>query len=393
VDRSAADRRAAHRRRLVARRRRNLLLALGAAAAVGGVIVGARAGDDEGAGGEAAERGRASVPSCPVEIASDPRRLAGSLVVARMEDTAADQLLRLARRGELGGVILFPSPGVDQAALADQIDQLGAAARGAGFPEPLVLIDQEGGEVKRLPDEPPELAPAELAGAGDAEAARAQGVATGRALERIGVDVDLAPVLDLGSPGSFVAERAFGDDPAVVSELGLAFAAGLERAGVAATVKHFPGLGEATANTDLGASLVGASRRQLGPGLRPFEEAIAASVPAVMVSNAIYSAYDAERPAGVSPRIVDGLLRRSLGFDGVVITDDLGAGAIAATGLDEGGAAVAAAHAGADLFLYAASEGEAAREALTAAQRREPALRASLRSACERVSALRDRFG
>jgi beta-N-acetylhexosaminidase len=393
VDRSADERRAAERRRLVARRRRNLLLALGAAAAVAGVIVGAGTGGDDGGGSaDDAERARTPPPSCPAEIASDPRRLAGSAVVVRMEDTATDDLVALARRGELGGVILFPSAGIAPGALADEVDRLRDAAREEGFPEPLVLIDQEGGAVKRLPTEPPEIAPAEMARADGAETARAQGLATGRALARVGIDVDLAPVLDLGTPGSFVAERTFGADPGEVSELGVAFAAGLEQAGVAATVKHFPGLGEASANTDLGSSLVDAARRQLDPGLRPFRAAIEASVPLVMLSNATYAAYDADHPASLSPRVVHSLLR-PMGFSGVVITDDLGAGAIVAAGLDEGEAAVAAARAGADLLLFALTDGAAAREALTAAQRGDPGLRASLTGACDRVSALRDRFG
>ena len=382
------DRSAAERRRLVARRRRNALLGVGGLAAALGVIVGAGAGGD----GDQEPGQAAAPPSCPREIASDPRRLAGSVLVVRMEDSASEELVRLARRGELGGVILFPSTGIAPSVLAKEVDRLRDAARKAGFPEPFVLIDQEGGEVKRLPDEPPDIAPRAMAGSGGADTARAQGLVTGNALARIGIDVDLAPVLDLGTEGSFVAERTFGSEPAEVGELGLAFADGLERAHVAATTKHFPGLGEATESSDTGPSAVDASREELEPGLEPFRDAIAASVPLVMVSNATYSAYDDQLPASISPRIVDGLLRHALGYEGVVITDDLGAGAITAAGLDEAQAAVAAANAGADLLLFALTDGRAAREALVDGLRRGEIDEAALVESCDRLAALRARL-
>ena len=165
-------------------------------------------------------------------------------------------------------------------------------------------------------------------------------------MPRIGIDVDLAPVLDLGLEGSFVASRSFGADPGQVAELGLAFADGLGEAGLAATAKHFPGLGLAVANTDLGPSVDRGHARGAGTRPRPFRRASEAAIPAIMVSNAIYTAYDAERPATLSPKIVGGLLRRDSGYDGVVVTDDLGAGAITQHGLDEGDAAVAATRAG-----------------------------------------------
>jgi len=266
------------------------------------------------------------------------------------------------------------------------------AASRAGHPEPLVAIDQEGGDVKRLPAEPPDIAPAQFAGSGGAEAAEGQGLVTGKALARTGIDVDLAPVLDLGAEGSFVAERSFGEDPGQVSQLALAFAHGLGQAGVAATAKHFPGLGLATVNTDTTPSSVDASRTELEPGLEPFRAAIAASIPLVMIANATYPAYDPELPASLSARVVTGLLRRELGYDGVVITDDLGAGALTAAGLDEGEAAVAAVSAGADLALTALGDGSQARAALVRAARRGELARGALTDSCLRLIALRDRL-
>jgi beta-N-acetylhexosaminidase len=380
---------AAERRRQVARHRRNALLGAAGVAAVIGAIVGAATGGDDD---QAVAPAASTPPTCPREIASSDRRLAAASLMVRMEDTATDELVALARHGELGGVILFPSTGVSPSVLADQVDRLRDAARKAGYPEPLVAIDQEGGEVKRLPDEPPDLAPSQMARSGGASSARTQGLVTGNALARVGIDIDLAPVLDLGRSGSFVASRTFGDDPKQVASLGGAFADGLEAAHVAATAKHFPGLGSATANSDLGPSPVDASKDDLTADLQPFEAAIDASIPLIMVSNATYSAYDPDRPASVSPRVISGLLRDSLGYTGAVITDDLDAGAVTAAGLDQPAAAVAAAKAGADLLLFALDDGSAARDGLLAALRGGELKRGVLVDACIRLAALRDRF-
>jgi beta-N-acetylhexosaminidase len=231
-----------------------------------------------------------------------------------------------------------------------------------------------------------------MAVSGGPSSARAQGLVTGNALARIGIDIDLAPVLDLGTPGSFVASRTFGDDPKQVAALGVAFADGLDDSQVAATAKHFPGLGPASANTDLGPSVVDASKTELESDLQPFEAAIDASVPLIMVSNATYSAYDPDRPASVSPRVIGGLLRGSLGYDGVVITDDLDAGALTGAGLDQSEAAAAAAQAGTDLVLIALDDGSAARAGLLAALRHGSLRRADLVEACTRLTLLRERL-
>ncbi len=309
-----------------------------------------------------------------------------------MEDEATPELRRATRRGEIGGVILFPSTGSRPRALAEQLAGLRSAADAGGQPTPLVMIDQEGGEVKRLPASPPDRSPPELAAAGAAEA-RAEGAATGSALKALGIDVDLAPVLDVpSSTESFIASRAFGADASQVAELGAAFSAGLQREGVAATAKHFPGLGTAIVNTDEAPSPIEASRAQLADGLEPFRTAIADGVALVMVANATYPAYDGTRPASQSRQVVEALLRRELGFDGVVITDDLGAGALVGAGIGEAEAAVGAAAAGADLLLFALSDGAEARAALMRALRGGQLDRAGLVRSCERVTALRAGF-
>jgi beta-N-acetylhexosaminidase len=328
--------------------------------------------------------------ACPTSIASSSRRLIGQMLVVRMEDEATDGLRRAAQDGQLGGVILFPTPAAEPRALAAQIEKLRSASAAGEAPAPLVMIDQEGGDVKRLPNLPPDAPPSQL---GSAEDGAAEGEATGGALARIGIDVDLAPVLDVpASPQSFMSSRAFSDDPAEVASTGVAFAAGLERTGVAATAKHFPGLGLATVSTDEAPVTIDAPRAQLAPGLEPFRAAVSAGVGSVMTANATYPAYDQARPASLSRRVTTGLLRERLGYEGVVITDDLGARALAGAGIAEGEAAVAAARAGADLLLFALSDGSGARRALLQALRRGALDEQALLESCARVAALRVRL-
>jgi beta-N-acetylhexosaminidase len=389
---SQADRRAVRRRELVRRRqtvRRRIGLGAVAVTAAGlGAWIGAgsESGDDSSSGRAGASP---TPPSCPDEVASDPRRLAGQMLVVRFEGTATPELMRAARRGEIGGVIAFPPAGADPEDVRAAIARLQDAARSAGAPPLLVATDQEGGGVKRFPTLPPLTSPVELAAAGEA-AATAEGRDTGRALRQIGVNADLAPVLDVPAvSGAFMAGRSFGSEPATVAAAGVGFANGLSDAGVAATAKHFPGLGRATANTDLGPSVVGGSRAELAPDLEPFRAAVDAGVSLVMTSNATYAALDEERPASLSPGVTR-LLRDRLGFEGVVITDDLFAGAISEAGYGPGDAAVAAAQAGADLLLFARLPAPEALPALTAAIRRGSLDRQALLDACVRNLALRE---
>ena len=369
------------------------MAAFAAAAFAVGVLVGAGGdGDADGGRGSSPMLEGEPAPACPEAVAADPRRLVGQMLIVRMESTATESLRERVRGGEIGGVILFPPEGADPAALGSQVRALRRAAAGAGAPAPLVAIDQEGGEVERLPDLPPERSAAEMASGGE-RLARTEGRATGRALGELGIDVDLAPVLDVPAvDGAFIASRAFSADVAEVAALGVAFATGLQSAGVAATAKHFPGLGLATANTDLGPSAIEASRRDLLAGLEPFRAAIDAGVELVMVSNAVYPALDPERAASQSRRIIEGLLRERLGFAGAVITDDLGAGGLTGAGLDEAEATVGAARAGADLLLTALSDGTTAHRALLRALRAGELDRERLLASCARSTAMRERL-
>jgi beta-N-acetylhexosaminidase len=345
----------------------------------------------EGAlGDESFGPGPAEIEKTALSAVPDSALLAQKLMV-RMDGTATPALIRQAREGEIGGVIVFPPPGQPPDELRAQIERLQNAARGGDRPPLLVAIDQEGGEVKRLPEAPPERSPAELAAPGDERAARVAGRETGRYLARLGINVDLAPVLDVpSSPSSFIAARAFGTDPRVVAANGTAFAEGLQAGGVISAVKHFPGLGKAVANTDLEPSEIESREAALGEDLAPFREAIARDVRMVMVGLATYTSIDPEAPAGLSEAIVEGLLRRELGFDGVVISDDLGAGAVQAVA-SEREAPVSAARAGIDILLFAkTADGGPTREALLDALRSGELSRDELERSLVRILALKE---
>src|SRR3954470_21855486 len=332
-------------------------------------LVAGAAGARIGASEPAPERARAAAPSLS--------RAAGRRIVTGMDGTFPSPALRArARRGEVGGVILF-GPNVGPR-LGRAIAALQAAARAGGNPPLLIAVDQEGGAVKRLRSLPPERAPAQMTAA----TAGREGAATGRALHARGINVNLAPVADVDH-GSFLGSRSFGGDPGAVASAACAFAGGVEAAGVNATLKHFPGLGRTRENTDLRRVRVSASARALRADLEPYRRC-APSTRLVMLSNATYPALDPARPAVLSPRIVGTLLRGELGFRGVTITDSL-----AAPGVSAPGTAVRATRAGVDLLLYV-DERSSARgyRAVLGAARAGRLPRAAIRASAARIDAL-----
>ena len=255
-------------------------------------------------------------------------RLVGQTLMGRMVGTTpSSSLLGRIRRGELGGIILFGDNVRSMGQVHGLVTRLQQAARAGGNPPLLIAVDQEGGFVKRLPDGPPFESPAMMGRTGAIARVRQIGRATGRYLQSVGISIDLAPVVDVpNSPSSFLGNRTFGEDPGVVARLGTAFAQGVQQAGVAATAKHFPGLGTATGNTDENKIVVWTGKRELLRRLAPFRAAIRGGARLVMVSNAFYPALDRTGlPAVLSPVVVTGLLRQQLEFGGVVISDWLGA--------------------------------------------------------------------
>jgi beta-N-acetylhexosaminidase len=319
------------------------------------------------------------------------------IVVSLPGTTVPDALAREVRRGEVAGVILFSRNVASRAQLRALTARLQAERRrgpAALRERPLlVMIDQEGGLVKRLPGAPSRSA-AGMGATGSAAAVRAEGVATARNLRGVGVNVDLAPVLDLGLPGSFqrATGRSFAADPDAVSRYGGAFADGLAAGGVLAAAKHFPGLGRATADEDRRLNRIDvplATLRAADEG--PFRDAARRGVPLTMVSTGVYPALST-RPAMLSQTITTTELREVVGFDGVSISDDLEVPALAHLSPER--KALAAVRAGDDLLLFCQSASAAARGA--AALRRAVASgaieRPQIDAGATRVLALRDRL-
>jgi beta-N-acetylhexosaminidase len=318
--------------------------------AVGGLGVGGSA-----AGSTAAAGAGAATAAAQATIAE----LIGQKLVVRMDGTtpSADLLGRI-QRGEVGGVILFGANVTTATALRALTAKLRAAAAAGGRPRLLIAVDQEGGSVKRIPWAPPNLSPPQMGALASATTARSQGAATGVALRDLGIDVDFAPVADVPvSSSSFMEEagRTWSRNASRTAWLALAFAQGLRMRSVLPTLKHFPGIGYATRNTDSSVVTIGASRTALAPGLAPYRLAIANGMPLIMLSNATYPAWDKVHAAGWSPAIVGALLRGQLGFRGVTITDSLD-GTAHARSIPTRRIAAAAARAGTDMILTTGSE-------------------------------------
>jgi beta-N-acetylhexosaminidase len=293
-----------------------------------------------------------------------PTQLAGQRVIYRYSGlTPPAVLLSLIRNGQAGGVIFFGGNITSTSQIAAVCAQLEAA--NAAWTNPvraplLLMTDQEGGRVHRLPGEPV-ISAKEIGASSDPAAAAAQaGAGAASALDGVGMNVNLAPVLDVyRQEGNFIDAtwRSYSKDPAVVSVCGESFITASQALGVAATVKHFPGLGAAAAgqNTDRGPLTLDVPVDDLRSiDEFPYQAAIAANVRLVMLSWAIYPALAPGLPAGFSSAVVRGELRGRLGFKGVTITDALGAGAALPFGTPAQRAVLAAA-AGVDLVLCSGS--------------------------------------
>jgi beta-N-acetylhexosaminidase len=366
-------------------RRRRIALGVLTGLAVGAFCLGAALGD--GGGSAAARRTVAEQLRLP--------QLAGQRVLAAVTGTSVSPGLRAAiREGKLAGVVLFADNFPSRAAGRKLISQLQAIKRPAGLRMPLlVMVDQEGGQVVRLSGAPSASA-AEMGERGPAFSRR-QGAATAKNLRDVGVNVDLAPVLDVGRPGGVIAEteRSFGSSPARVAATAVPFAAGLQAGGVAATGKHFPGLGAAAENTDFAVQKIGLSKAKLRAlDEAPYGAFIAAGGRLVMLSTAIYPAFG-PNPAAFNREIATGELRRRLGFRGVSVTDALETTAVEAFG-GPAHAAVAGAAAGTDLFLFTELSGaEAAQRALVRKLRAGKLDRAVFERSVTRVLRLRGSLG
>jgi beta-N-acetylhexosaminidase len=328
--------------------------------------------------------------SNPLALSDD--QLAGARVITGFPGRQPPKVLRrMIRAGQVSGVILFDGNVGGRRSVRRLTGQLQSIPRPAGSPPLLIAVDQEGGLVRRLPG-PPKPSAAAIGARGPAFAERL-GRATGSSLRGMGVNVDLAPVLDIGRRGRAIAgeRRAFGQTASEVSERGVAFARGLAAGGVAATAKHFPGLGEAKVNTDNAKQTVNLPAATLrAEDEAPFGDFVAAGGQLVMLSTAVYPAIS-HKPAAFAHAVATGELRGRLGFQGVSITDSLGTVSGRAVGGPARSARVAAT-AGVDLVLYTDLRSAAkARRGLAAGLRDGSLDREGFEQSVNRVLALRSR--
>lgn len=272
----------------------------------------------------------------------------------------------LVARGLVGGIFVTRRnvAGRSVAAVAAEIAHLQALRGAAGLPPLIVAADQEGGMVSRLspplPAQPALASLAVLPLAQRAAAVRGYATAQGRALARLGITVNFAPVADLRvdrpynpfDRHSLIAQRAIAADPAVVAAVALDYAQALHGEGVTPTLKHFPGLGRVEVDTHYVRARLDTPLAELAAAdWLPFRTVLARVPAYLMVGHVSVAAIDAARPASHSKPVIHAVLREGWGFDGVLVTDDLTMGAIHRHGLCT--AVVEALNAGVDLLLIA----------------------------------------
>ncbi len=309
--------------------------------------------------------------------------------------TASPTLLKRVRSGQLGSVILYSENVSSSAQLAALTGSLQRAAREGHNPPLFIGTDQEGGPVKRLEDAPPWLSAAQMGATSHVRSvAQAEGRAAGRALLKVGINLDFAPVADIPtSSNNFLGERAFSYNPHAVEEGVIGFASGLEEADVGSSVKHFPGLGGAgPRDTDTEVVTIDLSKSQLRSAWAPYRAVARLSTsvaPFVMISNAIYPGLGS---SGLPADLTSSIVRKELASTGVgnrvTVTDDLQVPAVE----HYPNAAVKAVRAGIDLLMFAQEEAasEHAFRELEAAIQAGTLTTAEVMTAADRVVALKD---
>jgi beta-N-acetylhexosaminidase len=280
----------------------------------------------------------------------------GQMFVVGVGGTEPDYYIEeMIRERNIGGIILHDYNMQSKEQTQAMVSELQKLSIKTSRCIPLIVaVDQEGGRVSSAPwvtYHPPAAA---VGQSGDPAQAQRIAEEIGRQLDAAGVNTDLAPVVDTGF-GAAIDDRSFGTDPHLVSKMGAAAVRGFEAAGIISTAKHFPNHGAAKVDSHTGLPVVDHDMQTvLSYDLPPFKQAVEAGVPMVMVGHLLYPAIDPERPASLSPKAMK-LLRQEVGFEGVIITDDL-----AMEGAKQGGtvaqAAVKAVSAGADMLIISSPQ-------------------------------------
>lgn len=330
-----------------------------------------------------------------------PAERVGQLLMVAVSSTSvtAEQAAAVAAT-RAGSVLLLGNSTAGRAVTRRVVGDVRAAADQPGRVEVLLAVDQEGGQVQRLRGEGFDDIPAavEQARLPDAELRR-QAAGWGRQLRRAGIDADLAPVADVVAAGDVGVNepvgqlrRGYGPSPRVVAAKVRAFTAGMQSAGVATAVKHFPGLGRVRGNTDTTSGVVDRVTTRDDPALRGFRAAVDADVDMVMVSSATYARIDARRRATFSRVVLEDMLRGDLGFRGVAISDDLAATAL--RDVPAGDRVVRFVAAGGDLAIVGdPAEARTMADALADRARRDPDLATRVQQSATRVLAMKQRRG
>ena len=323
------------------------------------------------------------------------RELVGQMFVVSVGGTEPDYYIeKMVRERNIGGVILF---GYNMES-EGQVKSLTAALQNLSMRTdpavPLfVAVDQEGGDIASAPWVAPQPAAAEIGRRGDPSGARDVSEETGRQLLRAGVNTNFAPVVDTGF-GAAIGNRSYGEAPELVAKMGAASVEGFEAAGIASAAKHFPNHGPAVTDSHEGLPVVNHDAKTVKSfDLPPFRAAVEAGVPMVMAGHLLYPAIDTERPASLSAKTIS-MLRQDLGFDGVVVTDDL-----AMEGASGGGppsrAAVEAVKAGADLLVVSspAQQQADAYDAVVAAVESGEVSEGQVQASVGRILEVKERYG
>ena len=331
-----------------------------------------------------------------METASlSPEQLAGQRLMVGFEGTRLDDdLKRLIATFKVGGVILFARNLETPQQIQDLCLSLQAFARDCRQPPLFIAIDQEGGTVARL--KPPFTRFAGNAAMRSEQEARDFARITAGELAGIGVNMNMAPVMDVipRDGESIMRDRSFGHDPAWVSRLGIQVIDRLQRGGIMAVAKHFPGIGRTIIDSHLALPTVDSDAQTLeSRDLLPFRAAIEHGVAGIMLSHILYAQLDPQWPASLSPSIAGNLLRKRMGYEGIVMTDDLDMGAVLQhcdirTAMGQ----VLAADVDLALICRNSPKVEAAFETILAALAVDPALRRRGRTSVDRILALKGKY-